>query len=94
MRPLQATIADGKVKLSGSFGVFFKGHLVAHFYDQHGASIGVVQVADVSPAEPVTLESQVTPPARPSRVSLHLDDESGLDRGALQEVRISTGDDH
>ncbi|HTZ82678.1 MAG TPA: hypothetical protein VMB66_05775 [Candidatus Acidoferrales bacterium] len=92
MRPLQATPDGEKVKLSGSFGVFFEGHLVAHFYDQHGASIGVMRVADVSPADPVILEAQVTLPAKPARVSLHLEDESGLDRGALQEVRIGTGD--
>jgi len=92
MRPLEATIDGEKVKLSGSFGVFFEGHLVAHFYDQHGASIGALRVAEVSPTEPVTLETQLTPPAKPARVSLHLEDESGVDRGALQEVRISTGD--
>jgi hypothetical protein len=92
MRPLQATFDGGKVKLSGSFGVFFEGRLVAHFYDQHGASLGVMHVAKVSPTEPVTLESQLTPPTRAVRVSLHLEDESGLDRGALEEVRISTGD--
>lgn len=92
MRPLQATVENGKVKLAGSFGVFFEGHLVAHFYDQHGASIGVMPVAEVSPTEPVTLETQVTPSAKAARVSLHLEDESGLDRGVLQEVRISSGD--
>lgn len=92
MRPLQATLDGEKVKLSGSFGVFFEGRLVAHFYDQHGASVGVMRIADVSPTEPVTLESQLTPPAKAARVSLHLEDESGVDRGALQEVRIGTGD--
>lgn len=92
MRPLQATLDGEKVKLSGSFGVFFEGHLVAHFYDQHGASIGAMRVADVSPTEPVTVGSELTPPAKPARVSLHLEDNSGLDRGALQEVRIGTGD--
>jgi hypothetical protein len=92
MRPLQATLDGEKVKLSGSFGVFFAGHLTAHFYDQHGASIGAMQVAEVSPTEPVNLQSHVTPTGKAARVSLHLEDESGLDRGALQEVRISAGD--
>jgi hypothetical protein len=92
MQHLRATIENGKVKLSGSFGVFFPGHLVAHFYDQHGANIGTVPVSDVSPAEPVSLQTEVTPPNNPARVSLHLQDQSGLDRGALEEVQISTGD--
>lgn len=92
MQPLQATLTDGKVKLAGSFGVFFAGHLVAHFYDQHGASSGVLPVAEVSPAEPVSLAAQLAPAAKPARVSLHLEDASGVDRGALQEVQISNGD--
>lgn len=92
MQPLQATVDNGKVRLSGSFGVFFAGHLVAHFYDQRGASIGTIPLADVSPAEPVSLETEVTPPNKPARVSLHLQDPSGVDRGALQEIQISTGD--
>jgi hypothetical protein len=92
MQPLQATLAEGKVKLAGSFGVFFGGHLVAHFYDQHGASVGVMPVTEVSPIEPVTLAAQLTPPAKSARVSLHLEDDAGMDRGALGEVRISSGD--
>src|SRR6266853_834068 len=36
-RPLRAVrLENGKVKLSGSFGVFFPGNLVAHFYNEHG----------------------------------------------------------
>ena len=41
MRPLQSTLLEnGKIKLSGSFGVFSSGHLAVHFYDEHGASLG------------------------------------------------------
>jgi hypothetical protein len=89
MRPLEATVENGKVKLEGSFGVFFAGHLVAHFYDRHGSRVGMMPVAQVTPTEPVTLKAQVTAPANAARVSLHLEDESGVDRGALQEVQIS-----
>jgi hypothetical protein len=90
MHPLQATIEAGKLRLQGSFGVFFQGHLVAHLYDQHGSSIGVMPVAEVSPAELVLLDTQVIPPAQVGRVSVHLVDESGVDRGALQEVQVQT----
>ncbi len=88
MRPLQATVNNGKLSLTGAFGVFFQGRLVAHFYDQHGSSIANTPIGEVSPAEPVALETQVTPPANAARVSLHLEDESGVDRGAFQEVQI------
>jgi hypothetical protein len=93
IRPLQATLlASGKVKLSGSFGVFFSGHLVAKFYNEHGSMLGTVSVADANPTEPRPLEAEVAPPGKPARLSIHLEDESGVDRGVLQEVKVLTGD--
>jgi hypothetical protein len=93
IRPLRATGLDnGKVKLSGSFGVFFSGRLVAHFYDDHGRTLGTLPVLNVNPEEPVSLETEIVPPGKPARLSLHLEDEQGMDRGSLQEVRIGTGD--
>ncbi|MGA9978042.1 MAG: hypothetical protein WBQ08_05360 [Candidatus Sulfotelmatobacter sp.] len=93
IRPLRATGLDnGKVKLSGAFGVFFSGRLVAHFYDEHGRNLGALPIADVNPAEAASLETEIAPPAKPARLSLHLEDENGVDRGSLQEVRIGTGD--
>lgn len=93
VRPLRATgLENGKIKLSGSFGVFFSGHLVARFYDEHGRKLGNLPVMDVNPAEPVSLETEVSAPGKPVRVSLHLEDEAGLDRGSLQEVRVGSGE--
>jgi hypothetical protein len=95
IRPLRATpTKNGKVRLSGSFGVFYSGHLVAHLYDEHGRSLAVTPVAAVSPNEVGSLESEVDSPGITSRVSIHLVDEGGVDRGALQEVRVSTEDLH
>jgi hypothetical protein len=89
VHPLQATpLETGKIQLSGSFGVFFAGRLVAHFYSEHGISLGAMPLAQVDPAVLVLLEMELTPPAKPSRISLHLEDENGLDRGSLQEVRV------
>ena len=93
IRPLRASLSEnGKVGLSGSFGVFFAGHLEARFYDDHGKSLGTMRIMDVSPSDPVSLESEITPPAKPGRVSLHLVDQAGVDRGALQEVLIMSRD--
>jgi hypothetical protein len=89
IHPLHATSLDaGKLKLSGSFGVFYSGHLLAHFYDQHGRTIGTAQLIQVDPSQAVSLETDITPPAAPSRLSIHLVDENGVDRGALQEVQV------
>jgi hypothetical protein len=89
IRPLQATrLENGKVKLSGTFGVFFSGRLVAHFYNEHGASLGTMPIADVSPSDEVSLEVEVAPQGKPGRVSLHLEDSNGVDRGSLQEIPV------
>ena len=95
IHPLRATgLENGKLKLSGVFGVFFSGRLVARLYDEHGRSLGTMPVMDVNPTEPVSLEAEIAPalPAKPGRVSLHLQDENGVDRGSLQEVLVGTGD--
>jgi hypothetical protein len=90
IRPLRATVREnGKVGFSGAFGVFFSGHLVARLYDEHGHNMATVPVADVSPADAVSLETEISSPSKAARVSLHLIDESGVDRGALQEVSVS-----
>jgi hypothetical protein len=89
IKPLQAMrLESGKVKLSGSFGVFFSGKLVAHFYDEHGASTEALTVAEVSPNDLVVLDKEISSSGKPARVSLHLEDQNGLDRGALGEIPI------
>jgi hypothetical protein len=95
IRPLRATnLENGKVSLSGSFGVFFSGHLLARFYDEHGRALGTMPIKDVTPTDVVSLESEITPPSKPGRISLHLVDESGVDRGALQEVPVGGPSGH
>jgi hypothetical protein len=93
IHPLRAMPAgNGKIRLSGSFGVFFSGHLVARFYDEHGHLLGTMPVADADPAEPLSLDTVVLSAGKPARVSLHLEDEQRVDRGSLQEVRVGAGD--
>jgi hypothetical protein len=46
----------------------------------------------VKPDAPVSLAAEVVPPANAARISLHLQDETGLDRGSLNEVQIGAGD--
>jgi hypothetical protein len=87
-RPLRVTrLASGKLKLSGSFGVFFPGRLVARLYDDHGASLGTMPIVDANPAEAVSLDQEISCPDKVVRLSLHLESD-GVDRGSLQEVRV------
>jgi hypothetical protein len=89
IRPLRSTrLENGMIRLSGSFGAFFSGRLVARFYNEHGANLGTMPVGDVNPAEPVWLGTEIAPPGRPTRLSLHLEAWNGLDRGSLQEVQV------
>jgi hypothetical protein len=93
LKPLQAThLENGKIKLSGSFGVFFAGRLMAHLYSEHGASLGTIPVIDATPTDAVSLETEITSPAKAARLSLHLEDMQGVDRGSLQEVQVRAGE--
>jgi hypothetical protein len=95
VHPLQATaLENGHIRLSGSFGVFFSGHLVAHLYSEHGGGVSTMPLTQVEPTELVVLQTELTPPAKTSRISLHLEDANGLDRGALQEVPVGAVENH
>jgi hypothetical protein len=83
---------DNKVVLSGIFGVLFSGRLIAHFYDDHGLETKTLPVADVNPAQLVSLQQEVTSIGNAARVSLHLQDAQGVDRGSLGEVQIVAQD--
>lgn len=95
IRTLKATIKEnGKIGLSGAFGVFFPGHLVARLYDEQGHVAAVTPIAEVLPNERVSLETEISSPVKCSRLSVHLIDDNGIDRGALQEVQLSGLDTH
>jgi hypothetical protein len=87
-------LETGNIRLTGTFGVFFAGRLVAHFYNEHGVSLGTVPVTQVDPAVLVQVEEESTPPPKTSRISLHLEDRNGLDRGSLQEVLVGAVESH
>ena len=94
IQPLRGAPVDSdKVRLTGTFGVFYAGHLVADFYDEHGAKIAAPAVALVNPAELVNLQAEVPAGGKAARVSLHLVDEGGVDRGSLGEVRVLVRDE-
>lgn len=90
LKPLHAVQAnDGeKIDLTGTFGVFFPGQLVAYFYSARGSTMGTQPVMAVDPRKVVSLQSSVAFSGHPGRVSLHLVDTNGSDRGSLGEVLI------
>jgi hypothetical protein len=82
--------AGGKIELTGSFGVLFPGKLVAHFYDGHGMAMGTKAILQVDPRNAVVLQTVVEGPEQTGRISVHLEEANGLDRGALGEVVVES----
>jgi hypothetical protein len=91
--PLAARRNADKIELSGSFGVFFPGQLKAYLFSHGGFQTGEVTLGDVRPQEPVTLHQTIPAAANIGRVSLHLIDTNGADRGALGEVFVTINDE-
>ncbi len=85
---LKASETKGALELSGTFGVFFTGRLVARFSDQQRQEVGSVALGPVDPAEILSLHQEVKAPASAEKVTLALIDESGVDRGNLGEASI------
>jgi hypothetical protein len=88
-RPLLATRVSGGIRLRGDFGVFFPGHLVANCYDSRGDYLNLYPLVNVSPLEPALFESTIGASVECARVSIHLVDAGGLDRGSLGEAYVS-----
>ena len=90
--PLAAAASPTGLTLTGDFGVFYAGSLVAHYYDRGGSAIGTAKLIDVTPAQEVQLQSTVQAPPETFRVSVHLVEKSGpnpgLDRGPLGEAFV------
>jgi hypothetical protein len=84
-----ATPTPRALAFAGEFGVFFAGRLVARFYDREGLALGAAPLIDVNPLHPVVLHLTVPAPAETARVSVHLIDPHGLDRGPLGEASVT-----
>jgi hypothetical protein len=87
--PSTATAAPRSLTIAGEFGVFFAGRLVARFYDREGLALGTAPLVEVNPLRPVVLQAAVSAPADTTRVSIHLVDPNGLDRGPLGEAAVT-----
>jgi hypothetical protein len=89
--PLAASSSRDHMKLTGNFGVFFPGQLVAQLTDAKGKLVTAIPLQAADPAETVKLDQEIKAPAAAERLSLHLIDAHGADRGALGDARIMHG---
>jgi hypothetical protein len=90
-RELAAVRVGAGLRLTGFFGVFYTGRLLARLYDARGVALKTLEVTKADPLEAVSLDTHIPAPPEAARVSLHLLDERGLDRGSLGEVEVVKG---
>jgi hypothetical protein len=83
--------ASGHLALSGAFGAFFPGEIIAKFLDKDGKGISETKLGKVTPREPVKLEKKIKVPRDAAQVVLHLIDSHAVDRGLLDEAAIPQG---
>ena len=88
-QPLAVSRTGDDLELTGEFGVFYAGKLEALFYERKGMRLGTASVMDVTPTKLITLKQTVKAPPETARLSLHLVDANGLDRGPLGEVMVA-----
>jgi len=89
LTPLSVTASGNVLALTGSFGVFFLGKLQAHLFDAHGVEQqSAIDIEAVAPQTRVELRKEMNPQVRPARLSIHVVDDQGIDRGSLGEAAV------
>jgi hypothetical protein len=91
-KPLSASLNANGLLLSGSFGVFFPGELMAHGFNARGVETDAISLLSVDPANSVELHQQIRLSPSAVRVAIHLVDDAGADRGSVGEALISKTD--
>ena len=89
LSPLTIAMPNNSLVLSGLFGVFFPGKLQARLFDSNGVEQQRIDLQSVAPQARVEVHREVQPPKRPARISIHLVDDQGIDRGSLGEAAVT-----
>jgi hypothetical protein len=92
-KPLVARRSAGKIELTGAFGVFYPGELKAYLYGRGGVEQTEVSLGAVRPQDLIALHQTIDAGKNIGRVSIHLIDSNGADRGALGEVFVTMDDE-
>lgn len=88
---LRASNGSGGPRLTGAFGVFYPGKLVASFQDRDGKEVSHTELRSITPLEIVELKQRVRIPKGATRIILRIIDSHGQDRGVLDEASIGLG---
>jgi hypothetical protein len=85
---LRASRKPQSIVLTGKFGVFVPCNLVALFYDRNNSPTRNISLQAADPTKVVDLHQEVAIIKSDARISIHVIDEKGVDRGTLGEVSI------
>jgi uncharacterized protein DUF4380 len=86
--PATASKSAHGLLIAGNFGVFFPGTVVVRFFDAHGAELGQEPIGIANPVEILKLNSDVAAPRGTAKISIHIVDDNGNDRGTLGEAEV------
>jgi len=87
-RELSASRKPQSIVLTGKFGIFVPCHLVALLYDQNNSPTRTISLQAADPTKVVDLHQEISITKSDTRVSIHVIDEKGTDRGALGDLSI------
>ncbi len=87
--PLAVATSDGTTTLSGTFGVFDAGDLVAYFLDAQKKQIRSQRLQSVKPDELAVLSAKVVVPVGTKSIELHFVSRKPQDLGSLGEVAVT-----
>jgi Domain of unknown function (DUF4380) len=85
--PLVAVLKSDGLHLSGKFGIFFPGELIAQIFDKRGGK-QEKSLGKVDPLHAVLLDQTIAITPNAARVSLHLIGERGTDLGVIGEAAV------
>ncbi len=88
-QPLHLSRQGARHRLEGRFAVFYKGQATATFYSAAGERLAALDLGSVTPGEEFILKKDVALPENAYRVSVHVRDVQGDDRGLLAELILA-----
>jgi hypothetical protein len=86
--PLKLTEADGKLTVTGVFGVFAEGTAVLSSADEQGKPKGEIVTFPASPAAPLAIREQIDPPKDAKQLVLDLRNANGSPLGRVASVEL------
>ena len=75
--------------LVGSFGVFYPGEVRALYLNASGSELGHASIAQADPSVLLEIRAMITLPPGTAKISLHVIDLKGIDRGILDEANAT-----